>query len=132
PRLFGAMLLLIACVATSPAQARRAMTINDLITAVRVGDLQLSPDGKRVLYTRTMTAADTGKRNSDIWVVPADGSTPPRAFITGEKSESTARFTPDGKRIVFISNRDGTPQVYVSDAEGRNPKAITKISGGVQ
>ncbi|HLH31039.1 MAG TPA: DPP IV N-terminal domain-containing protein, partial [Terriglobia bacterium] len=123
---------IFAAAVSAPAQAKRAMTINDLIMAVRVGDPQLSPDGKRVLFTRTTTAGDTGKRNSDIWVVPADGSSTPRAFIAGDKNESTARFTPDGKRVVFISNRDGAPQVYAADAEGRNPKAITKISGGVQ
>jgi dipeptidyl aminopeptidase/acylaminoacyl peptidase len=116
----------------SYAQSRRPMTVDDLIIAVRVGDPQLSPDNKRVLYTRTTTALDSGKRDSDIWAVPADGSSAPRLFIGGEKSESSARFTPDGKRVLFISNRDGAPQVYAVDAEGRGPKQITKLSGGVQ
>nr|UXE44425.1 dipeptidyl-peptidase 5 [uncultured bacterium] len=129
PRLVFAILL---ATATCNAQAKRPMTVDDLITTIRVGDLQLSPDGKRVLFTRTTTALDSGKRNSDIWSVPADGSAPPREFIGGEKNQSTARFTPDGRRIVFISNREGASQIYVADAEGRNPKAITKISGGVQ
>ena len=119
-------------VENSFAQAKRSMTIDDLIAMVRVSDPELSPDGRRVLFTRTTTALDTGKRNSDVWIVPADGSAAPREFIGGEKNESTARFTPDGKHVVFISNRDGAFQVYVSDAEGRNPKAITKLSGGVQ
>jgi dipeptidyl aminopeptidase/acylaminoacyl peptidase len=116
----------------SNAQTKRAMTIDDLITAVRVSDPQVSPDGKRVLFTRTTTEPQTGKRNSDIWVVPADGSAPPRLFIGGEKSENTARFTPDGKRIAFMSTRDGAPQVYVADANGVGAKAVTKLSGGVQ
>src|SRR5262249_4926527 len=57
-------------------QAKRPMTINDLITTIRVSDPQVSPDGKRVLFVRTTTALDTGKRNADIWSVPADGSAP--------------------------------------------------------
>jgi dipeptidyl aminopeptidase/acylaminoacyl peptidase len=128
---FSLMALFFAA-SPSHAQAKRAMTIDDLITTVRVSDPQLSPDGKRVLYTRTTTALDSGKRNSDIWVVPADGSSAPRELIGGDKSENSARFTPDGKRILFISNRNGAPQVYVSDADGRNPKQITKLSAGVQ
>jgi Tol biopolymer transport system component len=64
--------------------------------------------------------------------VPADGSAPARQLIGGEKSENTARFTPDGKRIAFISNRDGAPQVYVADANGGGVKQVTKLSGGVQ
>jgi dipeptidyl aminopeptidase/acylaminoacyl peptidase len=117
---------------TSQSQTKRAMTINDLITTIRVGDPQLSPDGKRVAFTRTTTVADSGRRNSDIWVVSADGSTPARQLIGGDRSENTARFLPDGKRMAFISNRDGAPQVYVTDAEGRDVKQVTKLSGGVQ
>lgn len=123
---------MLAAALVSYGQGKRAMTIDDLITTIRVSDPQLSPDGKRVLYTRSTTVLDTGKRSSDIWVVPADGSSAPRAFIGGEKSQNTARFTPDGKRVVFISNREGAFQVYVADLDGRNSKAITKVSGGVQ
>ena len=108
------------------------MTIDDLITAVRAGDPQLSPDGKRVLFSRTATALDSGRRNSDIWTVPADGSAAPKEFVGGDRSESTPRFTPDGKRILFISNRDGAPQVYVADAEGRGAKQVTRLPEGVQ
>ena len=117
---------------TSYAQAKRAMTIDDLITTVRVADPQVSADGKRILYTRTTTTLDTGRRNSDIWFVLADGSAPARQLVGGDRSENTARFTPDGKRVVFISNRDGEPQIYVADADGRDPKQLTKLAAGVQ
>jgi dipeptidyl aminopeptidase/acylaminoacyl peptidase len=123
---------LVAIPLNSFGQSKRVMTVDDLITMVRVSEPELSPDGKSVLFTRTTTAPDSGKRNSDIWVVPADGSAAPRQFIGGEKSENSAHYTPDGKHVVFFSNRDGAAQVYVSDADGRNPKPITKISGGVQ
>ncbi len=123
---------LLAIPAQAGAQAKRVMTIDDLITAVRVSDPQLSPDGKRVAFTRTTTILDSGKRNSDIWVAPSDGSAPPRELIGGEKSENTARFTPDGKRIIFISSRGGAPQIYVADANGGGAKQVTKAPGGVQ
>ena len=122
----------ILCPLTSHAQAKRPMTIDDLITTVRVSDPQLSHDGKRVAFTRTTTVLESGRRNSDIWVTPSDGSAPTRLLIGGDRSESSARFTPDGKRIVFISNRDGTSQINVADLEGREPRQLTKISAGVQ
>ena len=93
------------------AQTKRPMTIDDLIGAIRLGDPDLSADGKQVLFTRTTTALDTGRRNPDIWIVPADGSRNPRELIGGDKAETAPRFTPDGKHIVFISNRDGASQV---------------------
>ena len=68
----GARILFFPVVAD--AQVRRAMSITDLLTAIRVGDPQVSPDGSRVLFVRTTTDLSSGKRNADIWTVPADGS----------------------------------------------------------
>src|SRR4051812_21987367 len=105
--------------AAAPAFAARPMTIADLLAAVRVGDPQLSPDGRTVAFTRTTTDVATGKRNTDIWVVAADGASPPKALIATDKTENTPRWLPDG-RLAFISNRDGEMQVYVADAGGGN------------
>ena len=117
------------------AQGGRAMTINDLLLAVRVGDPQLSPDGQSVLYVRTQTEPNTYRRNADIYLTSttqAPNVTGVRPLITGERSENTPRWFPDGKSIAFISSRDGEPQVYVADANGGNIRKITNISGGVQ
>ncbi|PYS08521.1 MAG: S9 family peptidase [Acidobacteria bacterium] len=122
----------ILLASSSFAQTKRPMTVDDLITAIRVSEPRVSPDGKQVVFTRTTTALDSGRRNADIWTVPADGSAPPKELIAGEKAENSPRFTPDGKHIAFISNRDGASQVYLADADGRSVKQITKISGGVQ
>src|SRR5882672_1440475 len=117
--------MVLAGAIPATAQTKRPMALNDLITAVRVGDPQLSPDGRQVLYVRTTTDGQTGKRNADIWSVPADGSRPASEFIGGDKAENTPRFSPDGKRIVFISTRDGAAQVYVripmAAASSRSP-----------
>src|SRR5438105_4726108 len=117
---------------SSFAQTRRPITIDNLITAIRVSEPRVSRDGKQVVFTHTTTALDNGRRNADIWTVPGDGSAPPKELIAGEKAENSPRFTPDGKHIAFISNRDGASQVYLADADGRSVKQITKISGGVQ
>ena len=114
------------------AQGRRPMSIDDLLSYVRVADPQLSPDGRRVLYVRTVTTMPAATRNADIWVVPADGSAPPRPFVEGPRSDNSPRFLAGGTRVAFISSRDGASQVYVADADGRNAKAITNLSGGVQ
>jgi dipeptidyl aminopeptidase/acylaminoacyl peptidase len=126
--LSAAVLLALA----SPAAAARPMTIQDLLTAVRVSDPQLSPDGRLVAYVRTTTDLASGKRNADIWVVPADGSAPPRLLIGGDKSENTPRWDPDGSHVAFISTRDGDSQIYIADADGGNIRQFTKVAGGVQ
>jgi len=112
------------------AQTGRPMTINDLLVAIRVTDPQVAPDSS-VAFVRTTTDLTTGKRNADIWLMPAAGSAP-RALITGDKSDNTPRWFPDGRQIAFISSRDGDPQVYVADASGANIRRITNVAGGVQ
>ena len=107
------------------------MALDDLLTAVRVGDPQLSPDGRRVLFVRTTTDLASGKRNADIWTVPADGSAPPRPFIEGPKGDDSPRFL-SNDRIAFVSTRDGAPQLYVADGDGKNARAITTLGAGVQ
>jgi dipeptidyl aminopeptidase/acylaminoacyl peptidase len=126
------VLLSFSAQVASRAAAGRAMTIDDLIASVRVGDPQLSPDGRTVVFTRTTTNPKDGKRNADIWSVAADGSSAPKELIGGDKSENTARWSPNGRRLAFISTRDGAPQVYVADADGHNVTKITDLTKGVQ
>jgi dipeptidyl aminopeptidase/acylaminoacyl peptidase len=116
----------------SPAMAGRPMTIQDLIGAVRVSDPQLSPDGKLVAFVRTTTDVSNGQRNADIWVVPADGSGPPRLLIGSPKSDNTPRWAPDGRHIAFISMRNSGGDLFVADADGNNVRQVTKLPAGVQ
>src|SRR5262249_1957152 len=88
--------------------------------------------GKMVAYVRTTTDVATGKRNADIWVVPSDGSGASKLLVGGDKTENSPRWSPDGKRIAFISNRGGDMQVYVADPDGGRVGQVTKVAGGVQ
>ncbi len=128
----AAVSLVFAAQPPGRAASGRAMTIDDLVTAVRVSDPQLSPDGARVLFVRTTTDGKTGKRNADIWTVPADGSTAPKEFAGGDSSENTPRYSPDGRRVAFLSSRDGASQIYVADADGSGAHKVTNLSMGVQ
>jgi dipeptidyl aminopeptidase/acylaminoacyl peptidase len=134
PRLSAAALVAAVFAAQEPAraQAGRAMTIDDLLAAIRVSDPQLSADGKSVLFVRTTTDLKSGARNADIWTVASDGSSAPKALIASDKSESTPRPSPDGKRVAFISSRDGAPQVYVADSGGGNVRKLTALPMGAQ
>ncbi|HXH07710.1 MAG TPA: S9 family peptidase [Vicinamibacterales bacterium] len=128
PACLGVVLL----AASLAAQGRRSMTVDDLIGTVRVGDLSLSPDGRTVVFVRTTTDLATGRRNADLWSVPADGSAPPRALVASEASETAPRYTPDGARLVYISTAGGAPQVWVAAADGSGARQVTSLSAGVQ
>src|SRR5438046_6787093 len=101
----GVLLIVLGVVlptSSAGAQNKRPMAVEDLLTAIRVGDPQVSPDGRRVLFTRTTTDLSSGKRNADIWMVPSDGSSAPAPFIASPKGEDTPRFFRDG-RVAFFS-----------------------------
>ncbi len=124
--------LLTLALAASPAFAGRPMTLDDLLTAVRVSDPQLSADGRLVAFVKTVTDPATLKRNADIWVVPSDGSGPPRPLTRGEKSDTAPRFSPDGKTLAFLSTRSGSAQIHLLDLAGGEARKVTDVPGGVQ
>jgi dipeptidyl aminopeptidase/acylaminoacyl peptidase len=125
-------LVLAALLAAAlPAAAGRPMTVDDLLTAVRVADPQLSPDGKWVAFVRTETDPKSLRRNADVWLVPSDGSAPPRPLTRSEKSDTTPRFSPDGKAVAFLSARSGSSQVWLLSLLGGEARKVTDVPGGV-
>lgn len=132
-RVAAAAAIAACCATYAPARAAagRAMTIDDLLGVVRVSDPFIAPDGKSVMFVRTTTDVKSGRRNADIYTT--DGGAP-KPLVAGEKSsESTPRGTPDGRHLVYISTRDGAPQVYVTDAKTGQPgKKLTDLPLGVQ
>ncbi len=130
-RIFATFVLVLAA-AARPAPAARPMTLDDLLNAVRVSDPQLSPDGRWVAFVRTDTDPKTLKRNSDVCLVPADGSAPPRALTRSGKSDTAPRFSPDGRTLAFLSTRSGSSQLWVLDLGGGEPRKVTDVPGGVE
>lgn len=77
--------------------------------------LDVSPDGKMIVFDLL----------GDIYAVPASGGEAKR-IIGGLSFESQPKFSPDGKKIAFISDRSGAENLWLADADGSNPKALTK------
>jgi len=131
PLIFAPAVALLV-LSAAPAPASRPMSIEDNLLTVRVGDPRLSPDGKQVAFVRTTTDLAAGRRNADVWVVPTDGSAPPRALTRHEKTDNAPRFSPDGRTLAFVSTRSGVPQVYLLDLGGGEARKLTDLAAGVQ
>ena len=84
----------------------------DVFNLQYAGDPQISPDGKRIVYVRQFSDIMTDKHESNLWIINFDG-TGQRALTTGNYSDSEPRWSPDGTRIAYASDRDGKPQIYV-------------------
>ena len=78
----------------------------DDLYALRVAtDIRLSPDGSRVAFTiQTVAPTRDGYRHA-IWTVATDGETPARQLTIGARHDRSARFSPDGATLAFLSDR---------------------------
>ncbi len=65
-----------------------------------------------------------GWPTSDIYVMDADGKNT-RRLTNNRKNDSSPSWSPDGKRIVFVSEQDGNREIYVMGADGGNPQNLT-------
>jgi dipeptidyl aminopeptidase/acylaminoacyl peptidase len=129
-------LALAAGAVAGAAAAQRPVTPEDYFSLAAVGDPQLSPDGKLAVYTIARVDTKLNRRISEIWLVPVDGSAPPRA-LTGAPGATSPRWTPDGSGLAFLSTRpatdDPTPkaQVYLLSLHGGEARRLTHLAGGV-
>jgi len=112
------------------AADKRPMTLDDLFALKRVGDPQISPDGRLVAYAITTVNLVDNTTSSNLWLAVTDGSTPPRQLTTTAKKDRHPRWSPDGQRILFESNRTGTNQLWVIELHGGEAHQVTHISSG--
>jgi dipeptidyl aminopeptidase/acylaminoacyl peptidase len=113
--------------ATVSAADKRPMTVDDLFHFQRISDPQISPDGKTVAYVLGTVDLPANKTSSSIWLASTqDGK--PRALTNTTKKDSHPRWSPDGQRILFESNRSGDNQLWVIDINGGEARQLTTIS----
>jgi dipeptidyl aminopeptidase/acylaminoacyl peptidase len=123
-------ILLLAGGASAQAAASHPFGFDDMARLKRLGDFDVSRDGKWVVYTVTRADVDENKTTSALWLLPTDRSAPPRQLTAGVKKDREPRFSPDGRRVAFVSDRDGAPQVYLLDLTGGEPVKLTSFVEG--
>jgi dipeptidyl aminopeptidase/acylaminoacyl peptidase len=107
---------------------RRAITFRDLIAMHRLSDPQISPDGQWVAYSVATPDYDANHLVKNIWIVAVAGGEP-RPLTQGGRDER-ARWSPDSKRIAYVSEVDGPGQVFTISVDGGSPVKVTSLSGG--
>jgi dipeptidyl aminopeptidase/acylaminoacyl peptidase len=124
-------------------QEKRTLRPEDLVDIRALSDIQISADGRRAAFV-VAEPADPAKpqkpRDTNIWVVPADGSEPARLFAASPKSDTHPRWSPEGRYLAFLSDR-GEPvgdekeaknQVYLMRTDGGEAEQLTNLKGGVE
>ncbi len=98
----------------------------DMFAMVRLSDPQPSPDGAAVLFSRTAYDVDKNKGNTDLGLVSIDGKNESRLTFN-ESVDTNGRWLPDGKAIVFLSNRSGSFQIWKLPVSGGEAEQVTDL-----
>jgi dipeptidyl aminopeptidase/acylaminoacyl peptidase len=105
----------------------RRVVPDDLYTLQFVGDPQPSPDGTRVAFVVTTAEEEEDGYRSRIWIVATDGDAEPTPLTAGTKKDTSPRWSPDGTRLAFVSNRaDETSHLWLLDLRGGEARQLTE------
>jgi dipeptidyl aminopeptidase/acylaminoacyl peptidase len=118
--------LLFALTSLAVAQDTRRFTIQELLKVRRVGDPQVSPDGKHVAFTIGDVNFDANRVVTQIYVMPLATGAEIKRLTSGDSSASGPRWSPDGKKIAYVTGG----QIWVMDDDGEDKEQVTKISTG--
>jgi dipeptidyl aminopeptidase/acylaminoacyl peptidase len=129
----AAATMALPLVAADPAAARapRLLAVDDLFALKTVADPRISPDGRWVAYTVTTLDAKKDKSATDVYMVPFAGGEAVR-LTNGDKPATHPRWSPDGRYLAFLSERDDKhAQVWLLNRLGGDAARATDFKADV-
>jgi dipeptidyl aminopeptidase/acylaminoacyl peptidase len=109
---------------------KKGITIKDLYELKAVSDPRLSPAGDEAVFVQTVMCEEKNEYFSTLHSIDLKEKST-RQWTFGEQKISSPRWSPDGRRIAFISNRSGVNQLYLISRDGGEAEAVTDFGKGV-
>jgi len=114
------------------AQAKRPFTFEDMMALKRIAEPVPSPDGRWVAFAAQDVDLEANKKISHIWLVSLAGGEA-KKISDDPAGEDRPRFSPDGKRLIYTSAKDGSSQIWIADFDTdggtlSNAHKLTSIS----
>lgn len=124
-RLLLALVLLGALTPAAPATLEP-----ESLAALRfVSDAQISPDGRRIVYVVSRMDVPRDRYLAELWLIEDEGA--PRPLVTASGENTRPRWSPDGRRLAFLSDRSGSQQILVLELGGGEAWSLTAEPKGV-
>jgi len=132
-RVIALILILSAASLAQVAQQKHPFTFEDMMALKRVNEPLVSPDGKWVAFSAHEINLAANTKTPHLWAIPLAGGEA-RQLTSGEKGEDRPRWSPDGKRLAYISPKEAGSQVWTVAFNSEtgmldgDPRRITNIS----
>ncbi len=115
-----------------PTKKIRTITADDLYKFKLISEPVISPAGDLAVYCQHEVDKKTEKKYAHLWAVSLPNGKP-RQITHGKHSDTNPRFSPDGKTIAFLSNREDEkqPQIYLLPTDGGEARKLTDLKGEI-
>ena len=128
---FARLAVLCSILCARPiAGAPRPLRFEELARLGRVGAMDVSPNGRLVAFAVGTPDVEANTTRSAIWIVPSGGGDA-RRLTSGQMRDGDPKFSPDGRRLAFLSDREQGSQAWTLDLAGGDPVRATSFPTGV-
>jgi dipeptidyl aminopeptidase/acylaminoacyl peptidase len=110
--------------------SQKKMAIDDILNIKRIGNPEVSPDKKLIVYDITTISVEENKGNKNI-VIGSIENHQAKEIASGTFNEFGAKFIENGTKIIYLSTEKNGAQLFTMNVDGSNKQQVSEIENGI-